>query len=88
MSELALLFTQLNEQVVYQEAQVTQIDEQTTQVHQDAEQANVHLDKGITSARRARKLKWWTLAVVVIILAILALALGIYFGAVRPKQNN
>jgi syntaxin 1B/2/3 len=88
MSELAQLFVDLNEQVVYQEAQVTQIDEQTTQVHQDAEQANVHLDKGITSARRARKLKWWTLAVVVIILAILALALGIYFGAVRPKQNN
>jgi syntaxin 1B/2/3 len=57
-------------------------------VHKDAEQANVHLDKGISSARRARKLKWYTLLVVFIIIAILALALGIYFGAVRPKQNK
>jgi syntaxin 1B/2/3 len=88
MSELAVLFTQLNEQVVYQEAQVTQIDDQTTQVHHDAEQANVQLDKGIVSARRARKLKWWTLLVVVLILAIIGLALGIYFGVVVPKRNN
>jgi syntaxin 1B/2/3 len=88
MSELAVLFTQLNEQVVFQEAQVTQIDDQTTQVHHDAEQANVQLDKGIVSARRARKLKWWTLLVVVLILAIIGLALGIYFGVVVPKRNN
>jgi syntaxin 1B/2/3 len=88
MSELADLFIQLNEQVVYQEAQVTQIDDQTTQVYHDAEQANVQLDKGIVSARRARKLKWWTLLVVVLILAIIGLALGIYFGVVVPKRNN
>jgi syntaxin 1B/2/3 len=88
MNELSQLFAQLNEQVVYQEAQVTQIDDQTTQVHHDAEQANVQLDKGIVSARRARKLKWWTLLVVVLILAIIGLALGIYFGVVVPKRNN
>ncbi|KAH9866949.1 hypothetical protein IAQ61_007539 [Plenodomus lingam] len=83
MSELALLFTQLNEQVVYQEAQVVQAEEQTTQVKADTEKANVQLNEGIKSARRARKLKWWTLFVVLAILAILALVLGIYFGAVK-----
>jgi syntaxin 1B/2/3 len=88
MIELSELFNQLNEKVVFQEAQVTQIDDQTTQVHHDAEQANVQLDKGIVSARRARKLKWWTLLVVVLILAIIGLALGIYFGVVVPKRNN
>lgn len=86
MSELALLFTQLNEQVVYQEAQVIQAEEQTTQVKGDTEKANTQLNQGIQSARRARKLKWWTLFVVVLILAIIALALGIYFGVV--KKNN
>ncbi|KAI8943225.1 hypothetical protein NX059_001247 [Plenodomus lindquistii] len=83
MSELALLFTQLNEQVVYQEAQVIQAEEQTTQVKADTEKANVQLTEGIKSARRARKLKWWTLGIVLLILAIIALVLGIYFGAVK-----
>lgn len=80
MSELALLFQQLNEQVVYQEPQVQQAEEQTQAVVTDAEQANKQLDSGIASARRARKLKWWTLAIFVLILVIIGLALGIYFG--------
>jgi syntaxin 1B/2/3 len=87
MIELSELFKQLNEQVVFQEPQVAQIEEQTTQVHQDAEQANVHLDKGITSAKRARKLKWYTLLVVFLIIAILALALGIYFGVTKKPSK-
>jgi syntaxin 1B/2/3 len=88
MSELAVLFTQLNEQVVYQESQVERIHDQTVQVVDDSKQANTQLDKGITSARRARKLKWWTLCVVVLIVVILALVLGIYFGVIRKDNNN
>lgn len=80
MSELALLFQQLNEQVVYQEAQVEQVEQQTVQVNEDAKHANTQLDSGIKSARNARKLKWYTLLVVVLIIAILALVLGLYFG--------
>lgn len=80
MTELALLFQQLNEQVVYQEAQVEQVENQTVQVNEDAKQANQQLDRGIESARRARKLKWWTLGVFVLIICIIALALGIFFG--------
>lgn len=87
MSELALLFQQLNEQVVYQEAQVIQAEEQTTQVHGDTEKANEQLTSGIKSARRARKLKWWCLFVIVLILAIIALVLGIYFGVVKRRNN-
>lgn len=80
MSELALLFTQLNEQVVYQEAQVTRAEEQTVQVKDDTENANKQLDQGIKSARRARRLKWWILLTVVLILCVIALVLGLYFG--------
>ncbi|KAF1849384.1 t-SNARE [Cucurbitaria berberidis CBS 394.84] len=89
MSELALLFTQLNEQVVYQEAQVTQVENQTVQVNDDSKHANTQLDQGIKSARRARKLKWWTLFVVVLILVIVGLALGLWFGVGggKPKKQ-
>ncbi|KAF1359622.1 t-SNARE [Lizonia empirigonia] len=85
MVELATLFQQLNEQVVYQEAQTVQVEAQTTQVNEDAKHANTQLDQGIRSARRARKLKWWTLFVVVLIMAIIALVLGIYFGVVKKN---
>lgn len=87
MVELATLFQQLNEQVVYQEEQTVQVENQTVQVNEDAKHANTQLDQGIKSARRARKLKWWTLFVVVLIIAIIALALGLYFG-LRKNNNN
>ncbi|KAL6166261.1 hypothetical protein ACJQWK_07620 [Exserohilum turcicum] len=80
MSELALLFTQLNEQVMYQEPQIQQTEQQTVQVRDDTENANKQLDEGIKSARRARKLKWWILLTVVAILCVIALVLGLYFG--------
>jgi syntaxin 1B/2/3 len=88
MGELAMLFTQLNEQVVYQEQQTVDIENQTVQVNEDAKHANQALDKGIASARRARKLKWYTLLVFVLILCIIGLALGIYFGVtVRDREK-
>lgn len=87
LGELALLFQQLNEQVVYQEEQVTQVEQQTEGVTQDTKHANTQLDQGIKSARRARKLKWWTLVVVLLIIAILAAVLGGYFGT-RAKNNK
>lgn len=87
MVELSKLFLELNERVVEQEAQTVQVEEQTVQVNEDAKHANTQLDQGIKSARRARKLKWWTLFVVVLIIAIIALALGLYFG-LRPKNNG
>lgn len=88
MGELAVLFQQLNEQVVYQEAQVQRAEEQTEQVHTETKQANQQLTKGIDSARRAKKLKWICLAIVVAIIAIIALVLGIYFGVVVPNRNK
>jgi syntaxin 1B/2/3 len=88
MGELALLFTQLNEQVVFQEQQVNRVEEQTVQVVDDAKHANTQLTQGIKSARNARKLKWWTLIVVLLIVVILALALGLYFGIGNGSKKN
>jgi syntaxin 1B/2/3 len=80
MGELALLFTQLNEQVIYQEPIIQRTEEQTVQVKDDTENANKQLDEGIKSARRARRLKWWILLTIVLILCVIALVLGLYFG--------
>ena len=87
LGELALLFQQLNEQVVYQEDNVQGIEDKTGDVAKDTDHVNQQLDQGIKSARRARKLKWWTLGIVVLIIAILAAVLGGYFGT-RAKNNN
>ncbi|KAF2014983.1 t-SNARE, partial [Aaosphaeria arxii CBS 175.79] len=80
MVELSVLFDQLAQEVVVQEQAVVDVERQAEGVKDDVEGGNTQLDQGIKSARRARKLKWWTLAVVVAIIAILALVLGIYFG--------
>lgn len=78
--ELNQLFNDLAEAVVIQEPAVQAAEEQTSTVKADTEAANVQLTKGIKSARNARKLKWWCLGICVLIIAILALVLGLYFG--------
>jgi syntaxin 1B/2/3 len=59
---------------------VQQAEMQTEQVVGHSQEANKQLDTGIEHAKRARRLKWWTLLVVVLIIAIIALVLGLYFG--------
>ncbi|KAF2470051.1 t-SNARE [Lindgomyces ingoldianus] len=80
LEQLALLFNQLNEAVAYQEEPVKKVEDGTTNVLSDTGNANKQLDSGIASARRARKLKWWTLLTFIAIICILALILGLYFG--------
>ena len=75
--------------MLVQEPQVQAAEEQTETVKNDTEAANVQLDKGIEHARRARRLKWWTLLTVLAIIIILGLVLGLYFGLQnRNKGNN
>ena len=78
--ELNKLFEDLAEAVVIQEPMVQQAEQHTENVKNDTEAGNVHLDKGIASARRARRMKWWCFWIVVIICCILALVLGLVFG--------
>ena len=80
MNELATLFIQLDETVQAQEPIVEQVENQTHEVNDNTTKAIGELDQGIVSARRRNRLKWWTLLVVVLIIAVLALVLGLYFG--------
>lgn len=80
LTELNRLMEDLATQIVVQDAVIKQTEEGTHNVAQDTEAANVHLDKGIDSARRARKMKWWCLLICLAIVIILGLVLGLYFG--------
>ncbi len=71
--------------VVLQEAPIQQTEVSTANVQKDTEAGNVQLDKGITHARNARKMKWWLFWIVVLIIVILALVLGLYFGLNAKK---
>ncbi|EKG20819.1 hypothetical protein MPH_01853 [Macrophomina phaseolina MS6] len=88
MVELADLFNQLNEQVVYQEPQVQRAEQQTENVIEQGKQAHVELDKGIEHIRRRNRLRRWTLFVFILIICIIALVLGLYFGLRNNDNNN
>nr|POF08153.1 protein transport protein sso2 [Quercus suber] len=88
LQQLHLLMEDLATQIVLQDVAINQTEEHTEHVKQDTEAANVHLDKGIASARRARKLKWWCFFICVAIVIILALILGLYFGLMQAGNNN
>lgn len=62
-----------------------QAEAQAETVKGDTEAANVQLTKGIKSAMNARKAKWWCLGICLLIVVILALVLGIYFGVTNKN---
>lgn len=74
------MFADLAEAVVLQEPAVQRTEQRTEEVKRDTEAGNVQLTKGVEHAKRARKLKWWCLLIVVLIVLILALVLGLVFG--------
>jgi syntaxin 1B/2/3 len=87
MMELNQLMEDLATAVVLQDAPIQQTEQHTQNVKDDTEAGNVQLDKGIASARRARKLKWWCFFIVLAIIIILGLVLGLYFGLTNRATN-
>nr|POE49253.1 protein transport protein sso2 [Quercus suber] len=86
--QLNQLMEDLATQIVLQESAIQATEEHTVAVKNDTEAANVQLDKGIASARRARKMKWWCFFICLAIVIILALILGLYFGLMHTGGNN
>lgn len=86
--QLNQLMEDLATAVVLQDEPIQQTEQHTENVKKDTEAGNVQLDKGIASARRARKMKWWCFWIVVAIVCILALILGLYFGLTTRATNG
>ncbi|MCJ1312737.1 Plasma membrane t-SNARE, secretory vesicle fusion [Agyrium rufum] len=61
--ELAQLFEDMNALVVQQDPVVQQINQQSEQVTDHVQQANVQLDGAVDKARAARRKKWWCLGI-------------------------
>lgn len=74
MRELALLFTQLNAEVTYQDPLITGAEVQTVQVEGNSNKANQQLGKAIKSAKRARRRKWCILLTIIITLCVITLS--------------
>lgn len=64
MTELGQLYQEIAELVHQQEPQVEQIHHGAEDVVQNVTQANQQIDGAISSARKARKWKWYALLIV------------------------
>jgi syntaxin 1B/2/3 len=71
MIELSRLYQEVAELVHQQEPQVEQIQQSAQETHGNVEQANTKLDSAITSARNARRWKWYALFTVIAIIIII-----------------
>ncbi|KAJ5273789.1 hypothetical protein N7478_008914 [Penicillium angulare] len=78
MIQLGQLYQEVAELIHQQEPAVTQINQGAEETHHNVQEANTKLDSAITSARNARRWKWYALGIVVlIIIIIVAVAVGV-----------
>ncbi|ORY57278.1 SNARE domain-containing protein [Pseudomassariella vexata] len=87
--ELASMFQDIAVLVEQQETPVQTAEQNAENTTKWTEEGNVHVGKGIKSARNARKWKWYCLLLVVLIIIAIALGvgLGIYFRQHPPGSN-
>ncbi|KHN95077.1 t-SNARE [Metarhizium album ARSEF 1941] len=89
-SELALLFQELATMVEQQEETVVATEQHAEHTVDNMEAGNQQVKVATDHARRARKLKWWCLLLVVIIFIVVALgvALGICLNSNRCSSGK
>ncbi|KAI1114504.1 t-SNARE [Nemania sp. NC0429] len=87
MMELAQLFQDMDTLVMQQDPAVTNIEERAEQVVDDLDRGNTEIGVAVNTARATRKKKWICLGIVVAIIAIIAIALAVYFTT-RPQPSN
>lgn len=69
------------EQVVLDEAKFQQVENNAVKVEEDVNQANIHLETGVKSAKGARKKKWMclglgvTIVVVIVVIVVVVITL-------------
>ena len=77
IEELALLFEQLNEQVILADPIIEHLEHQTDNVEQDLTKANAQLETGVKSAKGARRKKFWCLGIGIAILLLIVIIIVI-----------
>lgn len=64
MVQLGQLYQEVAELIHQQEPAVQQINQGAEETHRNVQQANTKLDNAITSARNARRWKWYALIII------------------------
>lgn len=83
--ELVQLFEEMAREVEAAEPVIAKVEEHTEQAQQDLVKANVELVVAKKHAWNTRRNKWICLGVVLLIIAIIAIILGVKLA---PKNNN
>lgn len=86
LHELVELFEEMAREVEAAEPVVAKVEENVEHVHEDLVKGNIELVVAKKHAWNTRRNKWICLGVVLLIIAIIALILGLKFG--RPNNNN
>ena len=80
------LFEEMAKEVEAAEPVVAKVEEHVENVHTDLVKGNTELVVARKHAWNTRRNKWICLGIVVVLIAIIALILGLRFG--RPNNNN
>ncbi|KAH8921017.1 t-SNARE [Atractiella rhizophila] len=80
ITELAQLFNEMSVLTQEQDEKIVQIDQQAATVEQDLGNAEGQIQKAVKSARAARKKRWICFFICLIIIAVVAIVLGVHFG--------
>jgi syntaxin 1B/2/3 len=86
--ELVDLLEILNQQIVMQGQVIEDVAQKAEQTTDHLGNANIQIEKGVQSARRARKLKWWCLGVCILIVIVIALGVGLGVALTNRATNN
>lgn len=88
LEELGALFEQMEEQVVLAEPAVEKIERSAGVVVDDVEAAAGHIDKGVVSARAAKRKKWWCLLISIGIVAVILIIIAIVLALRNQKKTK
>ncbi|KAL5612016.1 uncharacterized protein BROUX77_002172 [Berkeleyomyces rouxiae] len=81
MVELAQLFQDLDTIIVQQEETVVQMEQKAEEIVENMDKGNEEIDTAITSARSARRKKWWCLGICVAIVIVIVIIVIVYLAA-------
>lgn len=80
LAELATLFNDMDTLVLQQGEAIDQIEQSATRVEHDTEQGLKQTEIAVKHARSARKKRWICFFIFLLVIAILAIVLGVVFG--------
>uniref|UniRef100_L2FRG1 Snare domain containing protein n=1 Tax=Colletotrichum fructicola (strain Nara gc5) TaxID=1213859 RepID=L2FRG1_COLFN len=75
------------EQQMVELAQLFQDMDKAEELVENLDKGNQEIGVAVNTARKTRKKKWWCLGICVLIIAIIAAVVAIYFAVIKPGQT-